>query len=155
MRKDAVILVVETNDGHYRIIQKNLLRGGITNEMLRFDSGAELLKFLNLQSEGRVREDNMEYLMLIDISHAEEDALDVLRTIKDDNELGRIPVIAFTDSNSPDQVIGLHKHGSSMCVQKPDEYEEFVDTIKKIGMFLSIVEMPVIKVTHNKEGVKK
>ena len=145
MRSDVVILTAEDDDGHFLLIKKNLRREGISNEIIRFSNGLELWDFLNRQGEGPVRKENKSYLLLLDIRMPKIDGIEVLRRIKVDPLLKKIPVIMITTTGNPEDVDLCHNLGCSMYVVKPVEYESFVEAIRKVGMFLSIVEMPQIR----------
>jgi len=96
MKEEVVILIVEDDDGHARLIEKNLRRASIKNEMLRFADGQQILDFLFRRGEGRQREDLTPYLLLLDIRIPKIDGVEVLRQIKQDEELRKIPVIMLT-----------------------------------------------------------
>ena len=87
MKEEIVILVVEDDDGHARLIEKNLQRSGIKNEIWRFQDGQEILDFLFRRGEGRRREDFTPYLVLLDIRMPKIDGIEVLRQIKQDERL--------------------------------------------------------------------
>ena len=93
MVDEVVILIVEDDDGHALLTEKNLRRAGIRNEMLRFKDGQEILDFLFRKGEGRKRENQAAYLLLLDIRIPKIDGVEVLRQIKQDGELRKIPVI--------------------------------------------------------------
>lgn len=143
MRKDAVILVAEDDEGHFLLFERNLRRSGVDNEIIRFADGAELLNFLFMRSEHRRRE-GVAYLLVLDIRMPKADGIEVLTSIKADAELMKIPVIILTTANNTKEVDICHELGCSIYVVKPVEYEMFVQTARKIGAFLSIVEIPEI-----------
>ena len=55
MKEEVIVLIVEDDDGHARLIEKNLRRESIKNEMLRFTDGQQILDFLFRRGEGRKR----------------------------------------------------------------------------------------------------
>jgi len=147
MKSNVVILAAEDDDGHFLLIKKNLRREGISNEIIRFANGMELWDFLSQKGPGPVREDNKAYLLLLDIRMPMVDGIEVLRRIKDDAVLKKIPVIMVTTTGNTEDVDLCHNLGCSMYVVKPVEYEGFVESIRKIGMFLSIIEVPQVMAT--------
>lgn len=144
MRKEVIILVAEDDKGHFTLIQKNLQRAGVWNEMIRFGDGQEILDFLFMRGDGRKREPNSEYLLLLDIRMPVIDGIKVLGKIKKDSELKKIPVVVLTATNDPRNVEQCHNLGCSMYIVKPVDYEDFIDTIRKIGLFLKVVRLPQI-----------
>lgn len=145
MKKEGVILIAEDDEEHFELIEKSLRHGGIRNEMLRFADGQETLDFLFVKGDGPKREHNREYLLLLDIRMPKINGVEVLEKIKQDAELKRIPVIMLTITDDPHTIERCYRLGCSMYMVKPVEYESFVDAVRKIGLFLSVVEMPQIK----------
>lgn len=144
MKKEVVILVTEDDKGHFSLIKKNLQRAGIWNEMVRFADGQELLDFLYMRGDGLKREHNVEYLLLLDIRMPKIDGIEVLAKIKQDKELKKIPIIILTTTDEPRVVERCHSLGCSIYIVKPVEYESFIDAIRKVGMFLTVVRIPQI-----------
>ena len=144
MKEEVVVLIVEDDDGHARLIEKNLRRASITNEMLRFADGQQILDFLFRRGEGRQREDCAPYLLLLDIRIPKIDGVEVLRQIKQDEELRKIPVIMLTTTDDPLEVDACHRLGCSHYIVKPVEYDKFSAALGQLGLFLKIVQVPQI-----------
>lgn len=144
MKEEVVVLIVEDDDGHARLIEKNLRRASIKNEMLRFADGQQILDFLFRRGEGRQREDFTPYLLLLDIRIPKIDGVEVLRQIKQDEELRKIPVIMLTTTDDPREVDACHRLGCSHYIVKPVEYDKFSAVLGQLGLFLKIVLVPQI-----------
>ena len=144
MHKDVVIIVGEDDDGHAGLIKKNLARAGIVNEVLRFKDGQEILDFLFQKADGPQRESGTSYCLLLDIRMPKLDGIEVLKQLKADQELTKIPVIMLTTTDDPKEVERCHTIGCSSYIVKPIEYEAFVNAVRQLGLFLSIVEIPQI-----------
>ena len=147
MNKDVVILVAEDDEGHAGLICKNLTRAGISNKVVRFQDGQEIVDFLFRKGEGPHREPDVAYVMLLDIRMPKLDGTEVLRIVKGDDELKKIPVIMITTTDDPREVELCHSLGCSSYVTKPVEYDTFVHAIRQVGLFLSIVQVPKVKGT--------
>ena len=141
MKKEAVILIVEDDEGHTSLIIKNLKRAGILNEMICFKDGQEILDFLFTKKE---EHKDMSFLILLDIRMPKVDGLEVLKKIKTDVFLKRIPVIIITTTDEPVEVEGCHELGCNNYIKKPIDYNKFVETIKRLGLFLMVIEIPTI-----------
>ena len=144
MKKDVVILVAEDDDGHFWLIKRNLQREGISNRILRFTDGQEVLDFLYRSGDGEGRKCDTAYIMLLDIRMPKVEGIGVLTKIKTDVNLRKIPVVMVTISGSADDIARSHELGCSLYIIKPVEYEGFVDTIRKLARFLMIIEVPKI-----------
>ena len=144
MKEEVVVIIVEDDNGHARLIEKNLRRAQINNEMLRFADGQQILDFLFRRGEGRQREDCAPYLLLLDIRIPKIDGVEVLRQIKQDEELRKIPVIMLTTTDDPLEVDACHRLGCSHYIVKPVEYDKFSAALAQLGLFLKIVQVPQI-----------
>lgn len=142
MRKEVVILIAEDDDGHANLIQKNLRRTSISNEIIRFKDGQEVLDFLFNNGEGETRVHGKAYLLLLDIRMPKVDGVEVLRQLRADQELKKLPIIMVTTTDDPREVERCHELGCSSYVTKPVVYEKFVSAIKQLGMFLMVVQVP-------------
>src|SRR5579862_924239 len=104
MTQEVVILVAEDDEGHARLIQKNLSRAGLHNPIQRFANGQEALDFLFRRGPGPHRGGDTSYLLLLDIRMPKVDGVEVLRQIKSDPELRKMPVIMLTTTDDPREV---------------------------------------------------
>jgi CheY-like chemotaxis protein len=142
MQKEIKILIAEDDEGHATLIKKNLNRAGIVNEITHFKDGQEILDFITPKSGGGLQK-GVSYLILLDIRMPKLDVIEVLRQIKSDEDLKKIPVIMITTTDDPDEVEKCHQLGCNNYITKPIDYVKFVDVIRQLGLFLSIVEVPV------------
>ncbi len=136
--------MAEDNEGHARLIQKNLTRAGIVNTIIHFKDGQEVLDFLYNNSNDRHMQYGQPYLLLLDIHMPRVDGVGVLGKIKNDRELCKIPVIMLTTSNNPIEIKRCHHLGCSYYIAKPVQYDSFVNVVKSLGCFLDIVKVPSI-----------
>jgi CheY-like chemotaxis protein len=146
MTEEVVILIVEDDDGHARLAERNLRRAGIKNKIVRFKDGQKILDFLFRKGEGPTRENQAGYLLLLDIRIPKIDGVEVLRQIKQDGELRKIPAIMLTTMDDPREVEACHKLGCSHYIVKPVEYDKFSEVLGQLGLFLKIVQVPQIHV---------
>jgi CheY-like chemotaxis protein len=144
MRKEVVVLIAEDDDGHAKLIEKNLKRAGIANEMIRFKDGRETLDFLFQKGSGAKRKNGKAFLLLLDIRMPKVDGVEVLRQVKEHEELKKMPVVMITTTDDPREVERCHGLGCSNYVTKPIDYDKFVDAIRHLGLFLLVVEVPMI-----------
>lgn len=142
--REVVILVAEDDDGHARLIEKNLTRAGLSNPIMRFDNGQAVLDFLFRRGEGPKRGGEMPYLLLLDIRMPQVDGIEVLRQIKQDAELRKIPVIILTTTDDPREVERCHAIGCASYIVKPVDYDKFAEAIKGLGLYISLVQVPEI-----------
>ncbi len=144
MEKEIVVLIAEDDEGHAILIKKNLKRAGISNEILHFRDGQEVLDFLFKKGPGPHRQSKVPYLLLLDIRMPKVDGVEVLRLVKQDSELKKLPVTMITTTDDPREVEKCHSLGCSNYITKPIDYENFIEATRKLGLFLSVVQIPVI-----------
>ena len=72
------------------------------------------------------------------------DGVEVLQKIKSDDELKKLPVIMITTTDDPKEIENCHKYGCSSYITKPIDYNKFVDTIRQLGLYLSVIEIPKV-----------
>ena len=134
--------------GHAILIQKNLRRAGLINEIIHLKDGQEVLNFFSGRHETYRFVDDVGYLLLLDIRMPKIDGVQVLEEIKKDKRLCSIPTIMLTTTNDPREIEVCHELGCNCYITKPIDYDQFIDAIRQLGLFLSIVEVPQI---HNLE----
>ncbi len=144
MHRTVVILVTEDDEGHAGLIGKNLTRAGIMNEILNFTDGQQVLDFLRREGGGPHRTVDTAYVLLLDISMPKVDGIEVLTQVKADPELRKLPVIMITTTDDPREVERCHSLGCSSYITKPVDSERFVNAVRQLGLFLSVVEVPTI-----------
>ena len=142
--REVIILIAEDDEGHARLIQKNLTRGGLHNPIHRFDNGQAVLDYLHRRGPAPHRAADTPYLLLLDIRMPRLDGVEVLRQIKEDAELRKIPVIMLTTTDDPREVERCHAIGCASYIVKPVDYDKFAEAIKGLGMYISLVEVPEI-----------
>lgn len=144
MTREVVILIADDDAGHARLIEKNLQRIGLNNPILRFENGQDILDFLFRRSKKPKLVSDTAYLLLLDIRMPKVDGVEVLRQIKADTELRKLPVIMLTTTDDPREVANCHGLGCSSYIVKPVDYEKFSEAIKQLGLFISLVQIPEI-----------
>ncbi len=143
--REVVILVAEDDDGHARLIEKNLTRAGLHNRIERFSNGQAVLDFLFQRGPGRHRATETPYLLLLDLRLPQVDGVEVLRAIKQDGELRKVPVIMLTTTDDPREVERCHAIGCASYIVKPVDYDKFAEAIKSLGLYISLVQVPELR----------
>ena len=146
MNKGAVILIAEDDPGHVELVKRNLWRSCIENDILHFKDGQEVLDFLFKKSGYAKPGGKCCYVLLLDIRMPKVDGGEVLRRIKEDGELRKIPVIILTTTDEASEVDRFYEMGCSFYMIKPANYTKFMETVENLGAFLSLegVRVPQI-----------
>lgn len=144
MSKEPVILLAEDDDGHAGLIIKSLKRSGITNTILHFKNGEDTLNFLFRNGDGSHREDGVSYVLLLDIRMPEIDGIQVMRQVKQDEELSEIPIIMVTTTEDPVEIEKCRKLGCHNYFVKPVGFEKFSHVMEQLGQYINEVILPEI-----------
>ena len=139
-----VILVAEDDAGHAHLIQKNLRRTGLTNRIERFADGQQTLDFLFGAGERR-RQANTPYLLLLDIRMPKVDGVEVLRRMKADPEVRKLPVTMLTTTDDPLEVDRCYRLGCNSYMVKPLNYEKFAEAIENFASLIPMLEVPSLQ----------
>jgi CheY-like chemotaxis protein len=140
--KPITIILAEDDDGHANLVERNLERAGLLNGFLRVRDGQELLDTLKAQGTqgGHVLSDQV--VILLDINMPRIDGIEALRQIKASDATKSIPVIMLTTTDDPREVNRCYELGANVYITKPVEYENFIEAIRRLGLFLQIVKRP-------------
>jgi CheY-like chemotaxis protein len=144
MKKEVIILIAEDDEGHATLIKKNLKRAGLLNEIKHFKDGQEILDFLFGNGKNNTKQKDIGYLLLLDIRMPKIDGEEVLKRIKENKELHKIPVIMITTTDDPREVEKCHALGCNNYITKPVDYDKFVEAIRQLGLFLLVIQVPQI-----------
>ncbi|MCF8262791.1 MAG: response regulator [Melioribacteraceae bacterium] len=135
------ILLIEDNEGDIRLTKEALSMGKIKNSLTVLHDGEEAIKHLKtLRNENpKVLPD----LVILDLNLPVIDGLEVLKFIKNDKILAKLPVVVLTTSKDNDDIKKAYSYHANSFITKPIDWEQFVDVIKSIEEFwLSIVKLP-------------
>jgi CheY-like chemotaxis protein len=141
----VTILLVEDDPGHARLIERNLRRAHITNEIVTLSDGQQAVDYLLKESTYAGATHTMPLLMLLDLNLPRLDGYQVLTRLKAYERTRHIPIIILTTTDEPQEIERCYALGCNVYVTKPVEYDEFAEAIRKLGLFLSIVKIPVGK----------
>jgi CheY-like chemotaxis protein len=138
----VTILLAEDDDGHAQLVQRNLERAGLLNGFLRVRDGQELLDCLKSRGSSHEQTLGPALVILLDINMPRIDGIEALRQIKANPDTHRIPVIMLTTTDDPREIDRCYELGCNVYITKPVEYDGFIDAIRRLGLFLQIVQRP-------------
>lgn len=138
----VVIVMIEDDEGHSRLIEKNIRRAGVNNEIISFVTGASALEFLLGKDDGAAASSSRQFLVLLDLNLPDMMGTTILERIKNNIHLRRTPVIVLTTTDDSEEINRCYDLGANAYITKPLNYEGFARAIQQLGLFISIVQVP-------------
>ena len=135
------IIMIEDDEGHARLIEKNIRRAGISNDIRHFTDGTSALNYLYEDTTGPAH--NGPALILLDLNLPDMSGTDILTKIKaEGSPLKRTPVVVLTTTDDKVEIQRCYDLGCNVYITKPVNYESFADAIRQLGLFLSVIQVP-------------
>jgi CheY-like chemotaxis protein len=144
------IVLIEDDDGHATLVERNLRRSGVSNGFLRFRDGQEALDYFFgapgadtlAASTYPSREELANFVVLLDLRMPRVDGFEVLRRLKADPVTASVPVIVLTTTDDPREIERCYELGCNVYITKPVEYDAFIEAVRRLGFFLQVVKLP-------------
>ncbi len=138
----VTILLIEDDAGHARLIEKNVRRAGVNNDILPFTDGTSALAHLFATDAGGRRIARAPMLVLLDLNLPDRSGIEILARIKADEQLRRIPVIILTTTDDKVEIERCYDLGCNVYITKPVDYDAFATAIRQLGLFLAVMQVP-------------
>ena len=140
--KPVAIIMIEDDEGHARLIEKNIRRAGVTNEIISFRDGTTGVNYL-LGSDGSgLVAIGRPSLVLLDLNLPDMTGIDILELLKANEHTRRTPVIVLTTTDDAREIQRCYDLGANVYITKPLNYESFANAIRQLGLFLSVMQIP-------------
>jgi CheY-like chemotaxis protein len=136
------ILLAEDSPKDVELTLTALEEHNLANEVVVVNDGAEALDYLYRRGKFALRADVNPAVVLLDLKMPKVDGLEVLRTIKKDDSLKRIPVVILTSSREEKDLVESYKLGVNAYVVKPVDFQQFVQAVKELGVFWAVINEP-------------
>jgi CheY-like chemotaxis protein len=137
-----MIVLAEDDEGHAYLVKQNLARAGIANEVVHMPDGQAAIDYVRCEGAYADRSSNGPLLLVLDINMPRLDGIEVLARMKSDEATAKIPVIMLTTTDDPREIGRCYELGCSVYITKPVEYPAFVEAVKRLGLFLQVVQSP-------------
>jgi CheY-like chemotaxis protein len=135
------ILLVEDNEGDIGLIEEVLEETRIKNILHVATNGEEAIQFL--YGEGKFSGFTHPDIILLDLNLPKKDGREVLREIKEDSNLKKIPVVILTTSGAEKDILRAYELHANAYVTKPLDFDQFINVVESIVSFwLEIVKLP-------------
>jgi CheY-like chemotaxis protein len=136
------IVLVEDNPNDLELTLVALERSQLANEVIVLRDGAEALDYLIRRNAYAERKAGNPAVLLLDLKLPKVDGLEVLKVIRESEDLRSMPVVMLTSSREEPDLQRAYALGVNAYVVKPVEFKEFVSAISDLGIFWAVLNEP-------------
>lgn len=147
MNGPVKIIMIEDDLGHAKLIERNIRRAGVDNEIIPFETGRAALDFIlgdGAQNPDRAPAQERSFLILLDLNLPDMSGVDILARLKASDKAHRIPVVVLTTTDDKVEIARCYDLGCSAYITKPLEYEAFANSVRQLGLTFSIMQIPAV-----------
>ncbi|MBA3037804.1 MAG: response regulator [Desulfobacterium sp.] len=139
------ILLVEDEKAHAELTKRAIRRAGNVNRIIVAGDGEEALDYLYNKGKYADRLKNPTVgLILLDIKLPGIDGIEVLKQIKEDPKLKKIPVIMLTTSDREEDIDNSYDHYANSYLTKPVGFKEFEEKIMQLNSYWLLINEPPV-----------
>ena len=142
MATPVIIVMIEDDEGHARLIERNIRRSGVNNEIKPFSDGTSAMKYLLGRDGSGIDHKGQALLILLDLNLPDMTGIDILRQVKENKYLKSTPVVVLTTTDDSQEIKRCYELGCNVYITKPVNYESFANAIRQLGLFFSVIQVP-------------
>lgn len=140
--KEVTIVMVEDDEGHARLIEKNVRRAGVNNEIVPFTNGGAALDYILGADRTGASIQDRHLLILLDLNLPDMSGIDILEAVKSNPHAKRLPVVILTTTDDEREIQRCYDLGANVYITKPVDYDNFAHAIRQLGLFFSVMQVP-------------
>ena len=142
MSTPVTIIMIEDDEGHARLIERNIRRSGVNNEILPFTNGTAAMRYLFGGDGSGLDHKGEALLILLDLNLPDMTGIEILRWVKENKYLKSTPVVVLTTTDNSQEIKRCYELGCNVYITKPVNYESFANAIRQLGLFFSVIQVP-------------
>jgi len=140
----VTIVMVEDDEGHARLIEKNIRRAGVNNEIVPFADGTSALRFILGEDGSGEKSAGKPMLVLLDLNLPDMTGVSILEKVKSNTYTKTTPVVVLTTTDDEREIQRCYDLGANVYITKPVDYDGFANAIRQLGLFFSVMQVPEV-----------
>ena len=142
MSTPVTIIMIEDDEGHARLIERNIRRSGVNNDIMSFTNGTDASHYLFGVDGSGLHHHGEALLILLDLNLPDMGGIEILQRVKENIHLKSTPVVVLTTTDDSQEIRRCYELGCNVYVTKPVNYESFANAIRQLGLFFSVIQVP-------------
>ncbi|HEX3074333.1 MAG TPA: response regulator [Ignavibacteriales bacterium] len=135
------ILLAEDDPNDVELTLTALSEHNLANGVSVARDGEETLDYLYMRGRFKNRTPGNPILILLDVKMPKLNGIQVLKTIKNDDDLKNIPVVMLTSSEETRDISECYNYGVNAYVVKPVNFSDFISAVKELGIFWAMINI--------------
>jgi len=133
------ILLAEDSPADAEMAVDALREARLANPIVHVEDGVEAMDYLLRRGAFADREEGLPAVLLLDIKMPRMDGLEVLKQIRTDDNLKRLPVVILSSSREESDLARSWDLGVNAYVVKPVDVDQFFNAVKTLGTFWAVI----------------
>jgi len=136
MNEFVLVMLIEDNLDHAELVMRTLAEHQVVNQIRHFTEGQSALDYLFRREEYTdPAKSPRPNLILLDLRLPRVDGLEILKEIKNSDELRCIPVVVLTTSEAERDIARAYLNHANSYLVKPVGFEEFNKLMEDMGFY--------------------
>ncbi|AHY57687.1 MULTISPECIES: response regulator [Stenotrophomonas] len=133
------ILLAEDSPADAEMAVDALKEARLANPIVHVEDGVEAMDYLLRRGAYANREEGLPAVLLLDIKMPRMDGLEVLKEIRNTDELKRLPVVILSSSREESDLARSWDMGVNAYVVKPVDVDQFFGAVQTLGKFWAVI----------------
>ena len=143
MTNPVSIIMVEDDEGHARLIERNIRRSGVNNEIMPFTDGTSAVNYLFGKDGTGSAHKGQALLVLLDLNLPDMTGIDVLKRIRENPATRGLPVVVLTSSQDREDIQSAYQFGANSFVSKSETPELMFKRLRMLPVYwLELNQLP-------------
>ncbi|PPU96719.1 two-component system response regulator [Xanthomonas populi] len=133
------ILLAEDSPADAEMAVDALREARLANPIVHVEDGVETMDYLLRRGAFADREEGLPAVLLLDIKMPRLDGLEVLKQVRSDETLKRLPIVILSSSREESDLARSWDLGVNAYVVKPVDVDQFFNAVKTLGTFWAVI----------------